>query len=185
MSFLFWYRLLVSTESQLGWQCQMASVWRLTFATGGGIQASGDTPKQEENGRAIVIGGLFIQTIVFSMFLVVTGLFHCRIVRRPTGRSEILQVPWLQYINVLYVVSVLIMVRSIFRVAEYIQGRDGELMTREFYFYILDTALMFIMSAIFNYFHPTSIIPQRRKDDLELDSMERLDSRTGTGIQET
>lgn len=139
------------------------------------MQSAADAPDQEKRGRDIVVAGLFVQIVIFSLFIIVIGLFHKRITQRPTTRSRILQVPWLRYIYVLYTVSALIMIRSIFRVIEYIQGREGELMTNEVYFYVLDTVLMFIVSGIFNFFHPSSIIA-RGKSDQELDSMQRLGS---------
>jgi hypothetical protein len=53
----------------------------------------------------------------------------------------------------LYVASFLIMIRSIFRLAEYIQGNNGYLLHHEIYLYILDASLMFIVMVICSVVH--------------------------------
>ena len=50
------------------------------------------------------------------------------------------------------------MVRSIFRVIEYIQGMDGYLVSKEIFLYIFDAALMLCVVVIFNVVHPSEIV---------------------------
>lgn len=138
---------------------------------GGAMLASADNKSQRDRGQMIIIIGLFIQLFAFGAFIIVTALFHRRIHLRPTARSETISVPWLRYLYVLYVASALIMVRSIFRVIEYIQGKDGELQSNEIYFYLLDTLLMFFVSVIFNIFHPKTIIASGQKQMTQLMDM--------------
>lgn len=135
---------------------------------GGAILASADDPDARSRGQNIIIAGLFAQLVVFGIFIAVTIVFHRRIVRAPTERSQTANVPWLRYIYILYIASGLIMVRSVFRVIEYVQGSDGELMSNEVYFYVFDTALMFIMSCVFNVYHPSSIIAKKGAGHMEL-----------------
>lgn len=59
---------------------------------------------------------------------------------------------------ILYGSSALIMIRSIFRVIEYVMGEDGLLMAKEAYIYIFDATLIFLVSIGFNVFHPSAII---------------------------
>lgn len=59
---------------------------------------------------------------------------------------------------VLYGTSVLIMIRSVFRVAEYVMGSDGPLLATEAYLYVFDAALMLLVAAAFNVYHPGKII---------------------------
>jgi hypothetical protein len=66
---------------------------------------------------------------------------------------------------VLYAGSLLIMVRSIFRAIEYLQGNNGSLLQHEAYLYIFDATLMFLVMILFNWFHPseiTAILDERR-----------------------
>ncbi len=110
-------------------------------------------------GKNIIVVGLFVQLFFFGFFMIVTTVFHRRIHLRPTPRSRVVQVRWQHYLCVLYVVSVFITIRSIFRVAEYIQGTDGTLQSKEVYFYILDALLMFSVSLVFNIYHPSTVLP--------------------------
>lgn len=134
---------------------------------------SSDKPSRKDLGNYLVIGGLLLQLIGFTFFMVVTGTFHLRIHHRPTAKSAVVQVPWLRYIHVLYIGSILIMIRSIYRVIEYIQGRDGYLMSHEVFFYVLDATVIFLVSMEFNIFHPSMIVSSRTKGELLLDSTDR------------
>jgi branched-subunit amino acid ABC-type transport system permease component len=69
----------------------------------------------------------------------------------------------------LYGASALIMVRCIYRVAEYIQGQSGSLQSHEYFAYIFDTALVFLLMVIFIIFHPSQVVPH---DKVELDEQE-------------
>lgn len=136
----------------------------LTFRlfTGGGVLSSGEDKDQIDAGNNLIIAGLFVQLVVFGFFLVVTIVFHIRIHRRPTGRSAVNTTPWLRHIYVLYVAGILVMIRSIFRAVEYIQGHDGYLISHEVYFYTLDTILMFFLSVLYNVYHPSAVISGRK-----------------------
>lgn len=57
----------------------------------------------------------------------------------------------------LYVGSMLIMVRSVFRAIEYLQGFDGYLLRHELYLYVFDALLMFSVMVLFNWVHPAEI----------------------------
>lgn len=57
----------------------------------------------------------------------------------------------------LYIGSMLIMVRSVFRAVEYLQGFDGYLLRHEIYLYIFDATLMFLVMVLFNWIHPAEI----------------------------
>ncbi|KAL3423501.1 hypothetical protein PVAG01_05248 [Phlyctema vagabunda] len=49
------------------------------------------------------------------------------------------------------------MIRSVFRLVEFSQGLNGELMSKEWYLYVFDSSLMFIVMALFNIWHPSRI----------------------------
>jgi len=58
---------------------------------------------------------------------------------------------------VLYIASALIMIRSIVRVAQYLQGNNGYLLRREIFLYIFDALLMLFVMVLFNCVHPAEI----------------------------
>jgi hypothetical protein len=88
----------------------------------------------------------------------VTALFHSRIRSVPTRKSYSVTAPWQSLLYILYVASVLIMIRSIYRVAEYVGGSDSVLQTSEFFLYILDGLPMIFVALIFNWFHPSRVV---------------------------
>lgn len=117
-------------------------------AGGGGIQSAG-TLELFHIGEKIIITGLFCQIVVFGFFVVTSVVFHTRLLKNPTKRSAENKIPWRRYLYVLYTTSAIILVRSIFRVVEYIQGNDGYLISHEIYLYIFDAVLMAAVMLIF------------------------------------
>jgi hypothetical protein len=117
-------------------------------AGGGGIQAGG-TLELYETGEKIIISGLFVQIVIFGFFVVTSVLFHVRLARNPTDAATAGETPWRRYLIVLYVTSGIILVRSIFRVIEYLQGNAGYLISHEVFLYIFDALLMATTMAIF------------------------------------
>ncbi|MCJ1332254.1 hypothetical protein MMC10_008946 [Thelotrema lepadinum] len=130
---------------------------------GGGVMASSKDLFGFQTGEHIIIGGLFIQIIGFGSFVAVTAIFHRRILRYPTNASRTVSQPWQTYLWVLYCVSALIFIRSIFRTIEYIQGYDGSLQSTETFLYVFDATFMFFALVIFNIYHPSRIILGRSK----------------------
>ncbi|KAF4946417.1 hypothetical protein FSARC_14204 [Fusarium sarcochroum] len=124
-------------------------------AGGGGYQSSGSL-EALQNGAKVIIGGLFVQLIFFGIFIVIAVAFHRSIWNSPTGRSNS-GVPWKKHMIALYVGSMLIMVRSVFRAIEYLQGFDGYLLSHEAYLYIFDAVLMFLVMILFNWIHPSEV----------------------------
>lgn len=116
-------------------------------AGGGGIQSAG-TLDLYNIGEKIIIAGLLVQICVFGFFIVTSLLFHYRLHNNPTEKSLAGTVPWKRYLYVLYISSLIILIRSIFRVVEYLQGNRGYLISHEIFLYMFDTLLMAIVMAI-------------------------------------
>ncbi|KAJ5082706.1 hypothetical protein N7532_011749 [Penicillium argentinense] len=136
----------------------------LMQSAGGGMMAT----DARDTGSNIVIGGLVIQLLFFGFFVVTAAVFHIRITKQPTSKSQSekdltsgqgwKQRNWVTILLALYVVSALILIRSIFRLIEYKGGFDGYLMTHEVYMYIFDAFLMFIAMVAMNVYHPAVIL---------------------------
>ncbi|KAJ4354222.1 uncharacterized protein N0V89_005956 [Didymosphaeria variabile] len=130
----------------------------LVQSSGGGIQAS-KTEGAMKTGEKLIIGGLFLQLAFFGFFVLVAGLFHVRLQRNgpASGSVDLTVLPWKKHLMVLYASSGLILVRSVFRVIEYIMGNAGYLLRHEVFLYIFDAVLMLSVMLIFNWFHPSEI----------------------------
>lgn len=128
----------------------------LTIYPGGGIQSSGSLDGMK-TGERIIIMGLFVQIIFFGFFIIVAGLFDRKLRKYPIPRAFDREIPWRKHLNILYATSLLILVRSLFRLVEYIQGNKGYLLRHEVYLYVFDSLLIFIAMVIFNIVHPSEI----------------------------
>ncbi|KAM3529796.1 hypothetical protein MY4038_005247 [Beauveria bassiana] len=117
-------------------------------AGGGGVQASG-TIEMYNLGEKLIVVGLFVQIAVFGFFVATSILFHHRIATAPTHAAIHGTVPWKRHLFVLYTTSTIILVRSVFRVVEYLQGNGGYLISHEVCLYIFDMLLMVAVMAIF------------------------------------
>lgn len=95
--------------------------------------------------------------------MIVTAVFHLRILKTPTPKSIYTLTPWKMFIMVLYFTSLLIMVRSVFRMIEYAQGHDGDLIKQEAFVYVLDALLMVIVAAAFVWYHPHKVLVEHQK----------------------
>jgi hypothetical protein len=118
----------------------------------------------------IVVIGLLIQIIMFGLFCVLAIIWHRRMRLAPfspmvhaAGDSPKL-IDWEGDLWMLYGVSLLIMVRSIFRVIEYCQGYTGYALSHEWTLYVFDSLLMFAVAAIFCWKFPGHLGSKARKD---------------------
>lgn len=122
-----------------------------------------------KTGEHIIVGGLFVQIFFFGFFIVTSSHFYWKITKYPIPRSCAPDIPWRKHLHVLYLASFLIMVRSIFRLAEYLQGNNGYLLHHEVYLYVFDALLMCITMVVFNIVHPQEVGRHlKRPSDYEL-----------------
>ena len=108
-------------------------------------------------GEKIIIGGLVVQLLFFGCFVITGVIFHLRMCRMPTTRTFSQSIPWECQLYALYGASMLILVRSIFRLIEYAQGNDGYLISHEVFLYIFDSVLMFLTMVWLAWIHPSEI----------------------------
>ncbi|KAL7907475.1 RTA1 like domain-containing protein [Trichoderma velutinum] len=147
----------------------------LLLAGGGGMLASAKTNKAEfDAGNNIIIGGLVLQLLWFGFFVVITLIFHRRMILAPTARSHEADIKWRSYLHALYVASVLIIIRNIFRLIEYCQGSNGYLLTTEVFVYCLDALPMFLVVAWFLWKYPGEMSPLLQKQAIYNNSMHEI-----------
>jgi hypothetical protein len=157
-------RIIRATQNEslallpMRWQTRLF-VWGdvlafLTQMLGGGLQAVG-TLSFLHAGEKIILAGLFMQIVSFGCFIATSTVFHRRCRKHPTAASMSPSLPWENMMITLYVVSLLIMLRSVFRVVEYIQGNAGYLLRTELPLYVFDASLMVITMVIFLAAYPS------------------------------
>ena len=110
-------------------------------------------------GQDIVLAGLILQILTFALFLLTAITFAQRMRKTPTPSAVQGDVPWRHHLHSLYAISVMILIRSIFRVIEYGLGNDGYLLAHEWPNYIFDAVPMFIAMVCFAVWYPSELQP--------------------------
>lgn len=125
---------------------------------GGGLMASHSLAN---TGEKIVVGGLVLQVLLFGLFCATAVVFHYRFKTHSVGAvsSSGAAIPWERILYMLYGSSILIMIRSIFRVIEFAMGQNGYPLSHEWTLYVFDSALMFIVMVVFFVWYPGSLDP--------------------------
>ncbi|KAF5663909.1 RTM1 [Fusarium circinatum] len=128
-------------------------------AVDGGKFVKVDTADKETIVENVVIAGIMVQLVFFTLFIALATSFYYLFL----NKSLVQPYGWQKFMVVISVASALILIRSLFRMIEYIEGRDGELQSKEAYVYILDAIPMAIVSISFHVFHPSKYFSSRRK----------------------
>lgn len=154
---------------------------------GGGVMTSGSA-SSSKIGQWIIVAGLCVQLLFFGTFLVTCMLFHGRIINEPTEKSTrtmksgrfIWPRDWRGLLFACYTVSVLILIRSVYRLIEFAQGREGYLISHEVFLFVFDATMMFGSMVVMNAFHPSVVLCTENT----LNAGERKDSRSEVQLEE-
>ncbi|CAK7212607.1 hypothetical protein SCUCBS95973_001521 [Sporothrix curviconia] len=117
---------------------------------GGGLLTQSDTDSKTKTGQGIIVGGLVFQLVAFAVFITAVAVFDVRC-RRLSIRPARFILP------MLYVTSLLVMLRNLMRVVEYAMGQDGYLLLHEWPIYTLDGVPMLIVMAVFAAGYPSKL----------------------------
>ncbi|KAL4928056.1 RTA1 domain-containing protein [Aspergillus undulatus] len=127
----------------------------LMQASGAGIMVKDS--ESADTGEHIIVGGLFVQIIFFAFFVATAGIFELRMARQSVVVPSQLRSIWRRHRMALCFTSVLILIRSVIRVVEYLMGYDSYLMRQEVFIYVFDALLMFIVVFTLNWIHPSEV----------------------------
>ncbi len=115
----------------------------------GTLESDGKDPKKGNN---ILLAGLSIQTFAFTFFIALLVSFHVSL-GHDTATKHLVQ-PKNSFILALLLASLLIYLRTIFRLSETAQGVFGHASTHEAFFGALEFAPVITAVSILAYFHP-------------------------------
>lgn len=139
--------------------CQMA---------GSAMQTSNDS-SGVKLGQHIVIGGLIIQLVALAWFIFETTILHIRL---NNGSTVITlkdpSISWRPTLWTLRCVSVLIFIRSLYRLIEFTSGSDSTFAKHEVFMYIFDASLLSISAFLFVLIHPGRLFRKVRRLALHL-----------------
>ncbi|WWC89071.1 uncharacterized protein L201_003989 [Kwoniella dendrophila CBS 6074] len=112
--------------------------------------------KLVHRGVIITTAALWVQLVFFSIYFLMSGISYHRLARsNPHWRSDG-NTNKLFYLILLS--SILLLIRSIYRVAEYTSGADSKVAQSEPAFYILDTLPMLGLISLFVVVWPPSLL---------------------------
>lgn len=131
----------------------------LLQAIGGAIADTADTDSLSQTGINIMIAGLFLQAVSLVAFLAACADFAwcCRkgVLNMDPDKVKTRQRMVMKlFLGSLFLATLAIIVRSIFRVAELWQGFEGKLWNNETDFLILDGAMISIAVICLTALHP-------------------------------
>jgi hypothetical protein len=128
----------------------------LVQGAGAGYMSAG-TLDDFYSGSKVVIAGLAVLVTSFSLFIIVALRFDIRMRHSPTSESLSTKLNWKRDLMALYGGSIMIFIRSVYRLIEYAEGDSGWLIRHEWTFYVFDSMLMFSVMILFNAFYPSPI----------------------------
>ncbi|KAM0227885.1 hypothetical protein ACHAPO_011174 [Fusarium lateritium] len=114
----------------------------LVQGVGAGKLVDSNSIEDAKAGKNIVLAGLGLQVAIFLVFVLCAGVFHYRMASKglfKTANPELRLGPMM---TTLYICSLLVMFRNIYRLIEYEQGEDGYLQSHEWPTYVLDVMFM-------------------------------------------
>ncbi|RAL06701.1 RTA1 domain-containing protein [Aspergillus homomorphus CBS 101889] len=135
----------------------LGDVLSFLLQSGGAGMMAGKTQPSFKTGSNIIVVRLVVQIVFFGFFIVTTGLFHLRMNKQPTTYSPSSGINWQKLVWTLYAASILILVRSIYRLVEYVEGFGGYLLSHEAYLYVFNALLMFVMMLFSHVVHSSEL----------------------------
>lgn len=142
---------------------------------GGGLMA---LSSKADFGEKLVIGGLTVQLIFFGCFMVCVVLFFLKCSRYPTKLANLSSSlsrymnNWKVHLLLLVIASLLIFARSIYRLLEFVEGRDGKLMSSEEYLFLLDSLFITFAALTLLSFYTPMMLSQT---EMQFKNVERED----------
>ncbi|KAL2198010.1 RTA1 like protein-domain-containing protein [Corynascus similis CBS 632.67] len=135
------------------------------------LPASG-TPEAARMARIVVLVGLLVQVVaaLIGFLLLDCGRLHARLRRDPTSSRAMVADPgvnWLGYLVVMEIAAVMMVVRSVVRGAEYLEGQGGVIMKHEVFVYVFDAVPMLVVMVGFLLLYPSRLVRevQRLKEN--------------------
>ena len=113
-------------------------------------------------GKKVVLTRFFCQLLFFGFFLTITIIFD----RRMAKSSLQYSIPkygkhgWRALLILLLVSAFIIIERCVYRICDFSRGPKGILMGHEVWMYVGDTALIFVVQAMFLFIHAKDVFPR-------------------------
>ncbi|KAK7955016.1 RTM1-like protein [Apiospora saccharicola] len=106
-------------------------------------------------GTNILLAGLALQVFAFSTYLCILVRFYylSRSLEVPTSPPG-----WLNVLKAVFISSILILIRCVFRMVEFAEGNDGYTLRHEWVFWVFEALLMVFALLVFCVWFPSKYI---------------------------
>lgn len=168
--------------------CGLDAVVAILTGNGGARVATVDaTPADIKAGKGLLRASILLQLISFFLFVLLEYVFHRRCIKAgildrkasaeaTKNADKVRHVLYLMYIS-----SIIISSRHVFRVVDVFQGPTGYLHRHEWPLYVFDGVFMFANALMLNIWHPMKYLPNDNKVYLSKDG---ITERMGPGWQD-
>lgn len=124
------------------------------------------TVAQRKLGSNMVTASLCLQATLFGAFGLLAAQFHRRANKAGVLKKDLKVVLWVMYVS-----AIIITIRCIYRLVEYIEGWESPIYQNEVYFWIFEAVIMFINTALLNIWHPGKRLPKSNSVFLDRDGV--------------
>jgi hypothetical protein len=140
------------------------------------------SPKKQEIGHALLKSALILQLVVLGLFIVLALTFHRRCLKAGLVPNNLIQP-----LRTLYLSSLLIGIRTIFRTIEYFTTSTlnfhekidpaslSPLLRFEWLFWVFEGSLMMINTFLLNFYHPMRFLPRNNRVYLAMDGVTEVE----------
>lgn len=144
----------------------------ITQVAGAALIGSAESnSRSPATGNNILLAGLAVQVVSFLLFLVLLGLFLARARKATTSTGE---GGMMRFSGALVLSSLLVYLRTIFRLAETAGGVGGYASSHEAFFGALEFAPIVVAVLLLGWWHPGKWVPRSRpgREEVEMDGVE-------------
>lgn len=121
--------------------------------------AAASSKSKANTGKNVVLVGLGLQLATFGFFVFATARLSHMLRTKLRNASLPKEKNWQMFLSVINVANLLILIRTLLRLVEYAMGTSNYLTNHEWFFYVFDATLMFLVAVIFLIFHPGYYLP--------------------------
>ncbi|KAF4263868.1 hypothetical protein KXW98_002499 [Aspergillus fumigatus] len=149
---------------------QLGGAVLITSADG----TSSDAKDKFDRGRNIALIGVIVQMVAFGLFSLAAFRFNFTSKRfakpvdeqfemlasndaGPGGREK--SANWNALLRVVNFSTLMILIRSVYRLVEFTEGKNGYINLHEWCLYVFDALPIFPCAALFVYWHPAKYLP--------------------------
>ncbi|KAJ9427800.1 protoporphyrin uptake protein 1 [Fusarium oxysporum] len=123
----------------------------------GAMMPASGKPEDITKGRTILIIGLITQIAALSFFILNTEFLNRKLTQRARPGPD-WQVNHNKFFRILEGVTFLLIIRSVVRSVEFLQGSDGFIITHEIFIYLFDATLVSIAMIVLLVVHPGQLM---------------------------